>query len=71
MEDDEGGRDGECRYLYYFLDPFDDALFASAPDKDFSFEEHAAHCHSCLDLSTSASSSNISGLPTKSPHRYC
>lgn len=71
MEDDEGGRDGECRYLYCSLDPFDDALFASAPDKGCSFEEHAAHCHSYLDLSTSASSSNNSALPTKSPHQYC
>lgn len=71
MEDNEGGRDGECRYLYYSLDPFDNALFAFAPDKRCSFEEHAAYYHSYLDLSTSASSSNNSALPTKSPSQYC
>ena len=71
MEGDEGGRDGECGYLYYSLDPFDDALFASTPNKEYPFEEHATYRHSYLDISTSASPSNNSALPTKSPHRYC
>jgi hypothetical protein len=45
----------------------EDALFASAPDKECYFEEHATHCHSDLDISTSATSSNNSAYQVAPP----
>lgn len=53
------------------FDPFDDALFVSAFDRECSFEKLCFSLPLSPNLSTSASSRNTFALPTKSPHRYC